>query len=108
MTQRATLQGWLRKQKTPVALAKRARAIVLLADGQTFAATARHVELRERHSVNGRCVLSRLALTVCTTKNAPAAGRFFPPEMALYVVKLACCQRWPKTAVNRAGWKCRV
>ena len=46
---RATLQGWLRKQKTPVALAKRARAMLLLADGQTFAATARHVELRERH-----------------------------------------------------------
>jgi winged helix-turn helix protein len=46
---RATLQGWLRKQKTPVALAKRARAILLLADGETFAATARHVELRERH-----------------------------------------------------------
>src|SRR5713101_6131453 len=46
---RATLTGWLRKQKTPVALAKRARAIVLLADGQTFAATARHVERRERH-----------------------------------------------------------
>jgi hypothetical protein len=46
---RATLQGWLRKQKTPMALAKRARAMLLLADGQTFAATARHVELRERH-----------------------------------------------------------
>ena len=46
---RATLQGWLRKQKTPVGLAKRARAIVLLADGQTVAATARHVALRERH-----------------------------------------------------------
>ena len=46
---RATLAGWLRKQKTPVGLAKRARAILLLADGQTFAATARHVELRERH-----------------------------------------------------------
>ena len=46
---RATLMGWLRKQKTPVGLAKRARAILLLADGQTFAATARHVELRERH-----------------------------------------------------------
>jgi len=46
---RATLQGWLRKQKTPVALAKRARAILLLAAGQTFAATARHVALRERH-----------------------------------------------------------
>src|SRR5262249_29279701 len=46
---RATLQGWLRKQKTPVGLAKRARAILLLAEGHTFAATARQVELRERH-----------------------------------------------------------
>src|SRR5712691_11846290 len=46
---RATLIGWLRKQKTPVGLAKRARAILLLADGQTFAATAHQVGLRERH-----------------------------------------------------------
>src|SRR5712691_8053416 len=46
---RATLTGWLRKQKTPVGLAKRAQAILLLADGQTFAATARQVGLRERH-----------------------------------------------------------
>ena len=46
---RATLQGWLRKQKTLVGLAKRGRAILLLAEGHTFAATARHVELRERH-----------------------------------------------------------
>jgi hypothetical protein len=45
---RATLQGWLRKQKMPVGLAKRARAMLLLADGHSFAATARHVELRER------------------------------------------------------------
>jgi hypothetical protein len=46
---RTTLAGWLRRQKTPVALAKRAQAILLLADGQTFAATARRVGLRERH-----------------------------------------------------------
>jgi hypothetical protein len=46
---RATLQGWLRKQKPPVGLAKRARAILLLAEGHTFAATARQVELRERN-----------------------------------------------------------
>jgi hypothetical protein len=32
-----------------VGLAKRARAILLLAEGHTFAATARQVELRERH-----------------------------------------------------------
>jgi hypothetical protein len=46
---RATLAGWLRRQKTPVGLAKRARTILLLAEGHTFAATARQVELRERH-----------------------------------------------------------
>ena len=46
---RATLAGWLRRQKTPVGLAKRAQAILLLAEGQTFAATARRVGLRERH-----------------------------------------------------------
>jgi Winged helix-turn helix len=46
---RATLTGLLRKQKTPVGLAKRARAMLLLADGYSFAATARQVELRERH-----------------------------------------------------------
>src|SRR2546426_152837 len=46
---RTTLAGWLRRQKTPGGLAKRARAILLLAEGHTFAATARQVELRERH-----------------------------------------------------------
>ena len=40
---RATRAGWLRRQKPPVGLAKRAPAIVLLAEGQTCAATARHV-----------------------------------------------------------------
>ena len=45
----ATLAGWLRRQKTPVGLAKRTQAILLLAEGQTFAATARRVGLRERH-----------------------------------------------------------
>jgi hypothetical protein len=46
---RATLRGWLRRQKTPVSLAKRAQAMLLLANGQTFAATARQVGMRERH-----------------------------------------------------------
>jgi hypothetical protein len=41
-------------------------------------------------SANGRCALSRGASTGYTTKNVPAGGRFFPPAVALYVVKLAC------------------
>lgn len=46
---RNTLLGWLRRQKTPVGLAKRARAILLLADGQTYAHTSKQVGLGERH-----------------------------------------------------------
>jgi hypothetical protein len=41
---RATLTGWLRTQQTPVGLAKRARAMLLLAEGDSCAATARQVE----------------------------------------------------------------
>jgi hypothetical protein len=46
---RNALQSWLRATKTPVGLAKRAWAILLLADGQSYAATARQVAMRERH-----------------------------------------------------------
>jgi transposase len=41
-------------------------------------------------SASGRCALSSMALTAYMIKNAPAVGRFFPPAVALYVVKLAC------------------
>ena len=59
--------------------------------------TARHVpppldtwNAAHGMSAQGRCALSRLASTVCPTQNDPADGRFFPPVVALYVVKLAC------------------
>ena len=44
-----TLLGWLRQQNTLVILAKRARITRVWADGQMFAATARHAERREGH-----------------------------------------------------------
>jgi hypothetical protein len=43
-------------------------------------------------SANGHCALSRRAATGCTTKNALAGSRFFPPAVAVYVVKLACAR----------------
>jgi hypothetical protein len=46
---REQLLSWLRATKTPVGLARRARAMLLLADGQSYAATAREVGMRERH-----------------------------------------------------------
>src|SRR5262245_37430568 len=40
-------------------------------------------------AAHGCGALSHLGSTGCTTKNAPAAGRFFPPVVAVSVVKRA-------------------
>lgn len=47
--QRETLEGYLRRQKTPVGLAKRARAMLLLAEGERFSHISKRVGLGERH-----------------------------------------------------------
>ena len=46
---RVTLAAWLRRPKTPMGLAKRAQALLLLDQGLPYAATARRVHLSERH-----------------------------------------------------------
>jgi hypothetical protein len=46
---RGQLLSWIRATKTPVGQAKRAWAMLLLADGASYAATARQVGLRERN-----------------------------------------------------------
>ena len=46
---RSTLAMWLRRPKTPMGLAKRAQALLLLDQGQPYAATARYVGLSEHH-----------------------------------------------------------
>ncbi len=92
---RATLQGWLRKQKTPVGLAQRARALLLLADGQTFAATARHVELRERHV--RKWALRFVAYGIDGWYDKKRLGRrpVFPPSGG--VVRGQAGRTWPTT-----------
>ena len=46
---RRTLEGWLRATSTPLGKARRARALLLLADGMSYIETARLVGLAERH-----------------------------------------------------------
>ena len=87
---RATLEGWLRRQKTPVGLAKRARAILLLAEGQPLAATARQVGLRERHVRKWALRFVAQGIGGLFDKRRPGRQPVFSPEVALYVVKLAC------------------
>jgi len=40
---RASLQGWLHRQKTPLGRAKRARAMLLLEQGHSYTHTAKWV-----------------------------------------------------------------
>ena len=47
--QREQLLSWVRATTTPVGLAKRAWAMLLLANGASYAATSRQVGLRERN-----------------------------------------------------------
>jgi len=47
--QRNELEAWLRRQTTPVGLAKRARAMLLLADGHHVSETATRVGMQRRH-----------------------------------------------------------
>lgn len=47
--ERATLAGWLRATSTPLGKARRARAILLLADGVTYVRAAELTGLGERH-----------------------------------------------------------
>jgi hypothetical protein len=76
---RDTLTGLLRKQKTPVGLAKRARAMLLLADGYSFAATARQVELRERHVRKWALRFVAQGLEGLTDKKRPGRRPVFSP-----------------------------
>ncbi len=86
---RATLQGWLQRQKTPLGRAKRARAMLLLEQGHSYAHTARWIGLTERNLRKwaGRFHCRGLA----GLDDSPRPGRtpVFSPEVALYTVKLA-------------------
>jgi Winged helix-turn helix len=46
---RTELMAWLRAQKTPVGLAKRAWAILLVSQGHGFAGAGRQVGMAQRH-----------------------------------------------------------
>lgn len=46
---REKLLSWRRATKTPLGLGRRAWAVLLLAEGLSYAATSRQVGMRERH-----------------------------------------------------------
>lgn len=69
------LAALTRQQKAPVGLVRRARAILLLAAGESFAATARGVAMRVRHV--RKWATRFLAAGLAGLQDKPRSGR--PP-----------------------------
>jgi hypothetical protein len=77
---RQRLLGGLRAQKTPVGPAKRAWAMLLLAGGQTFSATAQQVGLGERHVRKGAKRFLRHGLEGLSDPPRPGRKPLFSPR----------------------------
>ncbi len=87
---RAMLQGWLRRQKTPVGLARRAWALLLLEQGHTYVQTAQQVGLTYCHLRKWARRFTEQGVVGLSDKPRPGRIPVFSPEVALHVVKLAC------------------
>ena len=88
---RATLQKWLSRRKTPVGLAKRARAMLLLAEGRTSISIARQIGLAECHVRKWAKRFIEQGVVGLSEKPRPGRLPLFAPEVALHVVKFAWC-----------------
>jgi transposase len=102
---RALLQSWLRRPTKPSGLVRRARALLLLAQGYRYAPTARQVGLSERHVRKwARRFREQGAAGL---HEQPRSGRppVFAPQVALYVVKLAC-ERPDQFGRSLSQWNC--
>ncbi len=77
---RAELEGLLRRQKTPAGLARRARAVLLLAAGETFIGVARQTGLADRHVRKWARRFVESGVTGLTDKARPGRKPGFSPS----------------------------
>jgi transposase len=102
---RALLQSWQQHRKTPVGLARRARAMLLLEQGYSYVHTAQRVDLTSCHL--RKWAKRFLEQGASGLHERPRLGRppVFLPEVALYVVKLAC-ERPDQLDCSLSQWNC--
>jgi transposase len=102
---RTLLQSWLHRQKTPLGQAKRARAVLLLEQGYPFVRTAEWVGFTERNLRKWARRFLEQGIAGLNEKPRPGRTPLFPPEVALYVVKLAC-ERPDSVGRSLSQWNC--
>lgn len=102
---REPLQRWLSRRKTPVGLAKRARAMLLLEQGQTYLQTASRVGLAECHVRKWARRFGEHGIAGLSEKPRPGRVPVFSPEVALHIVKVAC-ERPDQVGCSLSHWDC--
>jgi len=98
-----TLPGFLRCRKTPAGLAKRAWAMLLPADRQSFVGTARQAGLAERHIRKWAKRFVRRGVAELQDKPRPGRKPVFSPEVAIHLVKIDCERPDDEVARCRSG-----
>jgi transposase len=102
---RVTLQEWLQRQKTPLGRAKRARAMLLLEQGHSYTHTAKWVGLTERNLRKWAKRFHTRGVVGLDEMSRPGRTPVFSPEVALYIVKLAC-ERPDDRGRSLSQWDC--
>jgi transposase len=102
---RTALQNWLHRQKTPSGMARRARAILLLEQGQTYLHTAEWVGLAECHVRKWARRFHEQGIAGLSEKPRPGRAPIFSPEVALHIVKVAC-ERPDQVGCSLSRWDC--
>ncbi len=87
---RTTLQHWVQRRKTPVGLARRARALLLLEQGHSCVQTAKWVGLSDYHVRKWAKRFQERGVAGLREQPRPGRPPVFAPEVALSLVKLAC------------------
>jgi transposase len=99
------LQSLVRSQKTPAGLARRARAMLLLADGVAFLHTAQQVGLAERHVRKWAKRFQAQGLRGLYDLPRPGRPPVFSPEVAFHLTKIAC-ERPDQYGRSLSQWDC--
>ena len=102
---RAALQRWSRRRKTPVGIARRARALLLLEQGHTYVHTAKYVGLAAYPIRKWAQRFCEYGVSGLREKPPPGRPPLFASEVALHVVKLAC-ERPDHVGSSLSQWDC--
>jgi transposase len=100
---RATLQHWVQRRKTPVGVARRAHAMLLLEQGYSSAQTATRVGLAAYHVRKWAKRFHEYGVAGLREQPRPGRPPVFAPEVALHLVKLAC-ERPDRMGYSLSQW----